>query len=38
LGLTIVHRILNMHKGSLTYTPMPNQVNRFTVTLPKATP
>jgi len=38
LGLTIVHRILTMHKGSLTYTPMPNQVNRFTVTLPKATP
>ena len=38
LGLTIVHRILNMHNGSLTYTPMPNQVNRFTVTLPKATP
>lgn len=38
LGLTIVHRILNMHKGSLTYTPMPNQVNRFTVTLPKVTP
>lgn len=37
LGLTIVHRILNMHQGSLTYTPMPNQVNRFTVTLPKAT-
>ncbi|MEN9299380.1 MAG: hypothetical protein RLZZ429_1693 [Bacteroidota bacterium] len=36
LGLTIVHRILTMHKGSLTYTPMPNQVNRFTVSLPKA--
>lgn len=35
LGLTIVHRILNMHKGSLTYTPMPHQTNRFTVTLPK---
>lgn len=36
LGLTIVHRILTMHKGSLTYTPMLNQVNRFTVSLPKA--
>ena len=36
LGLTIVHRILNMHRGSLTYTPMPKQTNRFTVALPKA--
>jgi len=36
LGLTIVQRILNMHKGSLVYSPMPNQVNRFTVILPKA--
>jgi signal transduction histidine kinase len=37
LGLTIVQRILNMHKGSLTYSAMPHQVNRFTVILPKAT-
>ncbi len=36
LGLTIVQRILNMHKGSLVYSPMPYQVNRFTVILPKA--
>lgn len=36
LGLTIVQRILNMHKGALLYSPMPNQVNRFTVILPKA--
>jgi len=36
LGLTIVQRILNMHKGSLSYSPMPHQVNRFTVILPKA--
>lgn len=35
LGLTIVQRILNMHKGGLVYSPMPNQVNRFTVHLPK---
>lgn len=37
LGLTIVQRILNMHRGSLKYTPMPNQTNRFTAILPKAT-
>lgn len=36
LGLTIVQRILNMHKGTLKYSAMPNQVNRFTVILPKA--
>ncbi|MFN3665215.1 MAG: ATP-binding protein [Sediminibacterium sp.] len=36
LGLTIVQRIINMHKGSLKYSAMPNQVNRFTVILPKA--
>lgn len=36
LGLTIVQRILNMHKGSLVYSPMPLQINRFTVVLPKA--
>jgi signal transduction histidine kinase len=36
LGLTIVQRILNMHKGALVYSPMPNQINRFTVILPKA--
>lgn len=36
LGLTIVQRILNMHKGALIYTPMPNQTNRFTVSLPKS--
>lgn len=36
LGLTIVQRILNMHRGALTYSQMPNQINRFTVVLPKA--
>lgn len=36
LGLTIVQRILNMHRGELRYKPMPGQVNRFTVVLPKA--
>ena len=37
LGLTIVQRIVDMHKGSLQYSPMPNEINRFTVVLPKAT-
>lgn len=36
LGLTIVQRILNMHRGTLIYTPMPNNANRFTVSIPKA--
>ena len=36
LGLTIVQRILKMHKGALVYTAMPNNINRFTVVLPKA--
>lgn len=36
LGLAIVHRFVTLHKGTITYTPIANDVNRFTVTLNKA--
>jgi signal transduction histidine kinase len=36
LGLAIVHRFITLHKGTITYTPISNDVNRFTVTLNKA--
>ena len=36
LGLAIVHRFITLHKGTITYTPIANDVNRFTVTLNKA--
>lgn len=34
LGLTIVQRILEMHKGKLVYTAIGKNINRFTVVLP----
>lgn len=37
LGLSIVYRFISIHKGTITYTPISNDVNRFTVTLAKAT-
>ena len=36
LGLAIVHRFITIHKGTVTYTPIANEVNRFTITLNKA--
>ena len=33
LGLSIVHRFISIHKGTVTYTPVANNINRFTVTL-----
>ncbi len=36
LGLAIVHRFVTLHKGTINYTPIANDVNRFTVTLNKA--
>lgn len=33
LGLSIIERILTIHKGGLSYTAKPNQVNSFLVTL-----
>jgi signal transduction histidine kinase len=36
LGLTIVQRILDIHKGKLIYTAHGKNVNRFTVILPTA--
>lgn len=35
LGLSIVYRFIAIHKGTITYTPIANDINRFTVTLPK---
>ncbi len=35
LGLSIVQRILAVHHGKLRYTPLYDDMNRFTVTLPK---
>ncbi|NCI51016.1 HAMP domain-containing protein [Sediminibacterium roseum] len=36
LGLSMVYRFIAIHKGTVTYTPIANDVNRFTVTLNKA--
>lgn len=36
LGLAIVFRFITIHKGTITYTPIANDVNRFTITLNKA--
>lgn len=36
LGLSMVYRFISIHKGTITYTPIANDVNRFTVTLNKA--
>ncbi|MCW3086788.1 MAG: two-component sensor histidine kinase, partial [Sediminibacterium sp.] len=33
LGLAIVSRFVQLHKGTVTYTPISNDVNRFTVAL-----
>ncbi len=35
LGLSIVQRILKMHNGRLLYEALPQQLNRFTVCLPR---
>jgi signal transduction histidine kinase len=34
LGLSIVQRIINLHKGSISYQPIQDNINRFTVYLP----
>jgi signal transduction histidine kinase len=36
LGLSICHRIISLHNGSLTYTSPAPRLNRFTVVLPRA--
>lgn len=36
LGLSMVYRFIATHKGTVTYTPIGNDINRFTVTLDKA--
>jgi signal transduction histidine kinase len=36
LGLSMVYRFIAVHKGTITYTAISNDVNRFTVTLNKA--
>ncbi len=36
LGLSIVNRFISIHKGTVTYTPISNDINRFTVTLDNA--
>lgn len=36
LGLSIVHRFIAVHKGTVTYSPISNDINRFTVVLKKA--
>lgn len=36
LGLSMVYRFISIHKGTVTYTPISNDINRFTVTLNKA--
>lgn len=38
LGLSIVYRFITIHKGTITYTPVSNDINRFTITLNKVTP
>lgn len=35
LGLSIVHRIIVLHKGTISYKANGNEVNSFTVTLPR---
>ncbi len=37
LGLSIVQRIVTVHHGSIGYTALYDDTNRFTITLPKAT-
>lgn len=37
LGLSIVDRIVKIHKGKITYDALPDNINRFTVQLPTAT-
>lgn len=34
LGLSIIHRIITLHGGKIDYHALPNNMNRFTVTLP----
>lgn len=36
LGLSIVQRIISIHQGSFSYVPLYDDLNRFTITLPKA--
>jgi len=36
LGLSMVYRFISIHKGTVTYSPVSNDMNRFTVTLNKA--
>jgi signal transduction histidine kinase len=36
LGLSMVYRFIAIHKGTVTYTPISNDINRFTVMLNKA--
>jgi signal transduction histidine kinase len=38
LGLAIVARFIAIHKGSIVYTPIANDSNRFTITLSRARP
>lgn len=33
LGLSIVHKIIDLHKGSFNYFALPNHLNRFTIKL-----
>lgn len=33
LGLSIIHRIITIHKGRISYTALSGSINRFTVTL-----
>ncbi len=35
LGLSIVYRFISIHNGTVTYTPVASDMNRFTVTLGK---
>ncbi len=36
LGLPIAYRFITIHRGTIVYTPISNDVNRFTITLTKA--
>jgi len=36
LGLSIVQRIIKLHKGAVSYEALPPSINRFTVVLPHA--
>jgi signal transduction histidine kinase len=36
LGLSIIHRIITIHKGRVAYAALPGNINRFTVILAKA--